>query len=278
MIALGISTGLVVGLVVGLGILSLSIGAFEKIFGKAKLKVLKSSKDGEYFSFALQWNSAKEPAAIDTLRLRLFNPFGKPTQVEVSRKFDKEKDSFAREVHLGEDFPKLLNANGMEKGSVQVELASSKDGVFFQFDYLGEKFKKLLGDANKTVSDLAGAEKKPAGVNVKIPVRSFIADTVPGKGAQLAIASNPAFEAYFSNTGGSVEGSKEEVRENFNIAKVWIEDGCIVCNACEDIYPEVFDVTEDNCVIRPSPPLDNGLLVEEAAEACPVEIIKFTVA
>lgn len=34
------------------------------------------------------------------------------------------------------------------------------------------------------------------------------------------------------------------------IAKVWIEEGCIVCNACEAECPEVFHVTEDSCHIR----------------------------
>ena len=34
------------------------------------------------------------------------------------------------------------------------------------------------------------------------------------------------------------------------ITKVWIEEGCIVCNACETTCPEVFNVTEDSCHIR----------------------------
>ena len=63
---------------------------------------------------------------------------------------------------------------------------------------------------------------------------------------------------------------------NFAVSKVWIEPGCIVCNACEDIFPEVFEVLADTCIIRPGAPLDDGLKVEEAAEACPVEVIKFT--
>ncbi|OIQ16530.1 MAG: hypothetical protein BM556_14670 [Bacteriovorax sp. MedPE-SWde] len=70
-------------------------------------------------------------------------------------------------------------------------------------------------------------------------------------------------------------GAGEAAVENFSVAKVWIEDGCIVCNACEGIFPEVFDVTEDNCVIRPDAPLIDGLKILEAAEACPTEVIKF---
>jgi ferredoxin len=79
------------------------------------------------------------------------------------------------------------------------------------------------------------------------------------------------------------------------IAKVWIEDGCIVCNACETTCPEVFHVTEDTCHIRAEVRTDGtqdsnlasktaltdavsqdlASQIEEAAEGCPVEVIKF---
>ena len=35
------------------------------------------------------------------------------------------------------------------------------------------------------------------------------------------------------------------------ITKVWIAPGCIVCDSCENDCPEVFDVQEQTCVIRP---------------------------
>src|SRR4051794_2662124 len=63
------------------------------------------------------------------------------------------------------------------------------------------------------------------------------------------------------------------------VTKVWIAPGCIVCDACENDCPEVFDVTEDTCLIRPpaqSPdflnPLTPSIIV--AMEGCPVEVIK----
>ena len=79
------------------------------------------------------------------------------------------------------------------------------------------------------------------------------------------------------------------------ITRVWIEEGCIVCNACETTCPEVFNVTEDSCHIRAEVRADGqvntnlsekSLLagtigtdladqIEEAAEGCPVEVIKF---
>ncbi len=64
------------------------------------------------------------------------------------------------------------------------------------------------------------------------------------------------------------------------VTKVWIAPGCIVCDACENDCPEVFDVTEDTCLIRPpaqSPdfllPLTPSIII--AAEGCPVDVIKF---
>jgi ferredoxin len=286
LIAMGVAIFLVVNLVIGLGILSLLFGAFETYFGKPKLTFLKSSQSGHTFAFGFKWNSAKEPAAIDFVRLRLFNPFGSPTQVEISKSFEPKTTSFSAEVDMGAHFVELLGAKGFDIASMQIEVGSSKDGVTFQFDMKGPKFKRLISEAKQTVaeydagagSSTPGKESKPP---IDIPIRTFIADTVPGKGAQLAIPTNPAFAATFAGMGGGAAGgaagaAPAEALPNFAITKVWIEPGCIVCNACEDIYKDVFEVTATTCLIRPGAPLDDGLRIQEAAEACPVEVIKFT--
>src|SRR2546429_9104779 len=64
------------------------------------------------------------------------------------------------------------------------------------------------------------------------------------------------------------------------ITKVWIAPGCIVCDSCENDCPEVFDVQEQTCIIRP--PAMNATFLESltpsiqvAAEGCPVDVIKF---
>lgn len=59
------------------------------------------------------------------------------------------------------------------------------------------------------------------------------------------------------------------------ISKVWIEEGCIVCDACEDVCPEVFKVTEDSCTVLNTNYADYEDQIVEAAEACPVEVIKY---
>ena len=284
LIAMGVAAFLVINLVVGLGALSLLFGTFETLFGKPKVTFLRPTKSGNIFAFGFKWNSAKEPAALDTIRLRLFNPFGSPTQVEVSKPFESKTSSFAAEVDMGPGFIELLGAKGFDHATIQVEVISSRDGVVFQFDMSGPKFKKLVFDAHQTVAEFIADNKldqsKKSSPPIDIPIRSFIADTVPGKGAQLAIPTNPAFAAAFAGqaatAGGAAAGAAAPAAENFKVAKVWIEPGCIVCNACEDIYKEVFEVLADTCIIRPNAPLDDGLRMQEAAEACPVEVIKFT--
>lgn len=64
------------------------------------------------------------------------------------------------------------------------------------------------------------------------------------------------------------------------VTKVWIEPGCIVCDACETTCPEVFEVTDDTCIIRPpalsadfTKPLTDS--IKDAAAECPVDVIKY---
>lgn len=59
------------------------------------------------------------------------------------------------------------------------------------------------------------------------------------------------------------------------IKKVWIEEGCIACGACEGTCPEVFYVTDHSNVHEN---VDFNLYeseIKEAAENCPVEVIKY---
>ena len=76
------------------------------------------------------------------------------------------------------------------------------------------------------------------------------------------------------------------------IFSVFIDDGCIVCDACEEAAPDIFEVTEDTCFIKPDVRLDGGYDrnvgksglkpdvvsslsddIFDAADACPVDVI-----
>lgn len=66
------------------------------------------------------------------------------------------------------------------------------------------------------------------------------------------------------------------------VTKVWIDPGCIICDACESTAPDVFEVQHENdtCIIRPAAldaeftkPRSKDII--DAAEECPVDVIKF---
>ena len=59
------------------------------------------------------------------------------------------------------------------------------------------------------------------------------------------------------------------------IKKVWIEEGCIACGLCEEICPEVFKVEDEATVIDGADYNASEEKIKEAAEDCPVEVIKY---
>lgn len=59
------------------------------------------------------------------------------------------------------------------------------------------------------------------------------------------------------------------------IKRVWIEEGCTACGLCEDICPEVFVVEDLAKVIEGVNFSDHESGIIDAAESCPVEVIKY---
>lgn len=63
------------------------------------------------------------------------------------------------------------------------------------------------------------------------------------------------------------------------VNNVWIDPGCIVCDLCEETCPDVFDVQEETCIVRPESSVQWAKLTEKiihAAAECPVNVIKYT--
>lgn len=58
------------------------------------------------------------------------------------------------------------------------------------------------------------------------------------------------------------------------IKKVWIEDGCTSCGMCESLCPEVFEMPDEAIVIAGADFAANEDDIRDAADSCPVEIIK----
>lgn len=59
------------------------------------------------------------------------------------------------------------------------------------------------------------------------------------------------------------------------IKSVRIEEDCIACGTCEGICPEVFQVTYRSRVKKGVNFNDYEAGIKEAAESCPVSVIKY---
>ena len=65
------------------------------------------------------------------------------------------------------------------------------------------------------------------------------------------------------------------------IRKIWIVEGCISCNLCMDLVPEVFEVPPGSTshtrkghekLLTGDPQMDER--IQEAVDSCPVEVIQ----
>ena len=59
------------------------------------------------------------------------------------------------------------------------------------------------------------------------------------------------------------------------ITKVWIEENCTACGLCADICPEVFVMDDLATVVQGLQYSDYEEEIKEAAESCPVEVIRY---
>lgn len=59
------------------------------------------------------------------------------------------------------------------------------------------------------------------------------------------------------------------------ITKVWVEEGCTACGLCEDTAPDVFEIDDYSEVKADAKIEGNEDDIIEAAESCPVEVIKY---
>lgn len=265
------------GLLIGIGALSLLSGALNFLFVKPKLEIIKSTLGDVGFAFTFKWDQDAEPVTFDKIRVRLFNPFGSPTEVDITREFDGSSTDFVRDLDMGDQLKRMLSASPLDKATIEIEVTATKNSVTHKQTFKADDFVAKRNAATETADDLAPkftvAKEKPL---FTLPERTFISPPLPKTAKQLKMASNPMFAGEFAGAAAGGGGAAAPAVENFSIAKVWIEPGCIVCDACEGIFPEVFEVTDSTCLIRPGAPLNDGLRVQEAAEACPVEVIKFT--
>ena len=65
------------------------------------------------------------------------------------------------------------------------------------------------------------------------------------------------------------------------IRRVWIVEGCISCNLCEDLVPQIFEVPGGSTsrprkghekLLNGDPQMEER--IQEAVDSCPVEVIQ----
>jgi ferredoxin len=70
--------------------------------------------------------------------------------------------------------------------------------------------------------------------------------------------------------------SQRDALMSEKIKKPFIEPGCISCGSCQFIAPEIFEVTDRSRVRNGANFETHAELIEKAARACPVQVIKIS--
>ena len=209
--AMAVAIILGIGLLVGIGALSLLSGALNFLFVRPKIEILKSKFGASGFAFSFVWDQNAEPFKFDRLKIQVFNPFGTPTQMEITREFEGSGNDFARDLDLGAKFIDLISIKGLDSATVEIEVASSNDSITHHISMKGNTFLSKYKSAILTVDEANNKFSAPAEkARFEIPERTFISPPLPKTGKALKIATNPEFAAQFAgvgtsgDTGGSV--------------------------------------------------------------------------
>lgn len=120
------------------------------------------------------------------------------------------------------------------------------------------------------------AAPKPAAAGAATAIATAPAPAAAPATGDWPIPGSGAYPGVYSG----IPGTEAAMGTKGTVTKVWITDGCIVCDACEDTAPDVFHVTEDNSIVKPESRdrwAELSLNVVDAAVGCPVNVIKYEI-
>ncbi len=239
----------------------------QKILLKEKMIFLKPSSPQGAFALALAFT---EEAFFHALKISILSHKDK----DLYYTFPVKDESFCLEIPFQEEEIKFIDF--LKKNPTEIILFQfeSTGPHFFKFEYNAKKLLQNMMKAKITCEEYEEKYLLSDTPSYNRPIQKFINEVPVEKRSYLVLESHPKLKNLFQNQQNTITQNTPQI-ENFKVQKVWIEPGCIVCNACENIIPEVFDVKPPTCVIKDNAPLENGIKIEEAAEACPVNVIKF---
>ena len=221
-LAMGIALLMTVGLLLGVVVLNLLCGTFSFLFSRPRIQILKSDKGESGFAFSFSCGTVSSDDRFDQVRIRLYNPFGNPDQVDVFAKFPFGQGSFARDVEIGPGYRQLLDAKNASKATIQIEISQKRGNVVFDRLMPVKKFFREQERAELTVKQFEGQNPARVKKYYHTPKRDFIAPPIPQKNKALKLSTNPEFAADFA---GGAEADATGGKENFSVSKVWDRPG-----------------------------------------------------
>jgi ferredoxin len=124
---------------------------------------------------------------------------------------------------------------------------------------------------NPNAKPMAKDKPKPA-AKPAAPAAAPKAEHAPAPAATATATAGQAGVA------SGIGGTAVKIGDRGKVKNVWIIEGCIVCDLCEDTAPDVFDVTETTSTIKPDHKdrwSDMSDAIIDSAVGCPVNVIHY---
>jgi ferredoxin len=263
---------LVVGLILG-GPLTLFfvITILNNVWGGLKVQFLKTAEIP--LGLLVAWDNESFDIKITRVKLEMTELVPGGRSVAHSFTFEdssSKRKSFVLALKLPEKDMAALTDSGLSGQPRAVNMSS----INIEVETIDGETRRFQVSKKKLLKSLSAEYKAPKDVEL-------ITDKEPDSWSVLTRVfpwKKKVEEAEEAPKKAHATGGVPAVRApvDFAVTKVWIEPGCIVCDACEAEAPLVFWVQADTCIVRENAPLDDAAAIKAAAEGCPVDVIKYT--
>lgn len=244
-------------------------------FGGIRAKLVQAGATAEApLSLMVAWDERSFPHDVNRVRLEYVEMFpgGRSTSFSFTFEDKKaQKKSFLIPMKIDQHDLQMLTDGSVGASRRQLE----KSILTVEIEYVNGEVKRDRINKKALIKDLKQATAIDSSVNAMPPTSpdswSVYTRVFPWRKEVVAQAGEAKPKAK------KAAGGAAQVFD-FIITKVWIEPGCIVCDACENEAPDVFHVLADTCIVRENAPMVNTGSIVAAAEGCPVDVIKYSTA
>jgi ferredoxin len=248
---------------------------FNHWYGNLRARPVRSNakpEDNAALALLVTWDPEARPYKVSRIRFEFSEliPGGRSTACAFTFE-DKsaKKRSFVLPMKLSAEALTMLtdarDERTLKRSQVSIEI-ESVDGRTVRRKLNKKEFMKAL----------ESAPLDPASIEVDaVPATTPDTWGVLTRVFPWRKVAEVAVEKKSAGAAKSAGGSAAAQIYDFIITKVWIEPGCIVCDACENEAPEVFHVLADTCIVRENAPLTDTASIIAGAEGCPVDVIKY---